>query len=283
MFKFANIVNLRELHKYYFCFFVVDMKLRFLGVFIILFGISFNIFSQGDKYQDSSYFAPLIKISYAAQLPEGDLKDRFGFNSNIGLHFNIKTKKYWTFGLKGTFIWGNKLVEDSILRNLAINTDEKFNYINIIDENGELARVFFDERGFTTMFTFGRVFNILAPNKNSGFILNGGVGFLQHKIKFQYKDSKLPNIEGEYAKGYDRLSNGLAFEGFFGYVFLSKSRLVNFYGGFEYNYALTYNRRGYNFDTQQYDTKQRTDILYGFRVGWILPLYKSKPQDFYYY
>jgi hypothetical protein len=46
--------------------------------------------------------------------------------------------------------------------------------------------------------------------------------------------------------------------------------------------AYTISVRKVNYDTGLSDTKQNLDLINGFRLGWILPLYNKKPNDFYY-
>jgi hypothetical protein len=53
---------------------------------------------------------------------------------------------------------------------------------------------------------------------------------------------------------------------------------LNFFGGFDIMQAFTRNRRGYNFDTQKEDTKDRIDILVGVRIGITLPIYIYTPE-----
>jgi hypothetical protein len=56
----------------------------------------------------------------------------------------------------------------------------------------------------------------------------------------------------------------------------------NFYIGIELMQAFTMNRRSYNFDTMETDYTKRTDLLFGLRAGWILPLYARAPKAYYY-
>lgn len=260
------------------------MKLRYSAIIIPCFLCLafFNVQGQ-NKYLDSSYFAPLIKMSYGFQIPDGDMGKRFGFNHNLGFHVNTKFKNYWTVGAKGSFMWGNQVKEDSLLTDIQTTDSEGFDYVNVIDQNGELGRIYFEQRGFTVMATAGRIFNVLAPTKNSGIMVHLGAGVMWHKIRLDYRESTIPTLDKEGRKGYDRLSLGPAGEAFIGYVYLSKSRLINFYGGLEFNYAYTRSLRKYNYDTRQPDTAKRNDFLYGIRVGWILPLYKGVAQEYYYY
>ncbi len=82
-------------------------------------------------------------------------------------------------------------------------------------------------------------------------------------------------------KGYDRLSNGIGFTQSVGYLFLSNNRIANFFAGIEMNEAFTKNRRDFNYDQMKKDNQLRTDLLFGIRIGWILPLYKKAPKEFY--
>ena len=64
---------------------------------------------------------------------------------------------------------------------------------------------------------------------------------------------------------------------------MSKNRLANFFGGFDYTYGRTKSLRKFNYDTQENDTKTHTNILYGVRIGWIIRLNKRQSQEYYYY
>ena len=98
-------------------------------LFFVFILASLNALSQV-SVQDSCIFTPLVVTSYSYQIPGGDLAKRFGSNSNIGLSFLLKTKKNWMFGFDGSFIFGKKLKEDTILKN--IYTKDNF----VINKNG---------------------------------------------------------------------------------------------------------------------------------------------------
>jgi hypothetical protein len=250
-------------------------KLLFLPlIFLFLIGKGQFVLEKPETI-DTAYTIPMITLSYAYQWVGGDLSDRFGPNSNIGGSFMIKTKRNWLYGLKGNFIWGGKVKENTILNNLTTNSNE------IIDDNGRLTVAHFGERGSSFFVFGGKLINKFAPNKNSGFIIYGGFGMLQHKISLKFQDDII-FLTDEYKKGYDRFSLGYAINGFAGYLFLSKNRLLNFFGGIDYTHGWTKSLRKYNYDTQQSDTRTYTNTLYGIRVGWIIRLNKRKQQSFYY-
>src|SRR5688572_23891874 len=101
-------------------------------------------------------------------------------------------------------------------------------------------------------------------------------GFIQHKIRIETIGNAVPELRHDYKKGYDHLTNGWHLSEFIGYTYFSNRQLVNFYGGFELTQGFTANRRDYNFDNLGNSDKNRLDLLYGFKLGWILPLYKKK-------
>src|SRR3972149_8979589 len=129
------------------------------------------------QVNDSSVFAPLISASYSYQWPGGDLVKRFGGSSSIGAAFMLKTKSNWIFGIDGNFIFGNNVKENGILDSISTVNGK------IIDENGGEAEIDFFERGVLISLKFGRLFSLPASNKNSGVVIIGSVGLLQHKIR----------------------------------------------------------------------------------------------------
>ncbi|PLX14029.1 MAG: hypothetical protein C0594_00545, partial [Marinilabiliales bacterium] len=129
----------------------------------------------------------------------------------------------------------------------------------------------------------GRVISIDKKNPNSGILFNVGGGILQHKIHIEVEYNNTPQIQGDYVKGYDRLTNGFAMSEFIGYIYFSDNKILNFYGGFEFIQAFTQSRRSYDYFSMTRDTKKRTDLLYSIKIGWIIPLYKKIPQKYYIY
>ncbi|MFT4663072.1 MAG: hypothetical protein ACI8YQ_004663 [Polaribacter sp.] len=242
--------------------------LLILCPFLFIFSLSAQ-----DKVKQSTNEgrALLLDINYGVGLPGGDMKDRFGLNFDVGLGAEVIMPNNWIFGLGGGIIFGNK-VNDKVLENLSTDQGQ------IIANNSAWAAVSLRERGFHTEVRIGKLIPVKADNKKSGVRLVLGLGFLQHKIRVQEDpQAYVPQITGDFEKGYDRLSNGLMLSEFIGYQHLSKNRLVNFYGGFELTQGFTQNRRDYDFMTMSTsDKSNRLDLLYGFKVGWILPFYTSK-------
>jgi hypothetical protein len=249
--------------------------MRKLLIYILL-ALPFMVEAQ-ISIKDSSMLVPMIQFSYAGQLPGGDLAKRFGFSNNLDLNFTVKTKKNWTFGVDFTYIFGNQL-KQSMLDSITTKVEHM-----VIDVNGELADVRFYERGFSTTAWVGKLIPIFDVNPNSGLVINLGAGFLEHHIKIDDIDNRSPQLAGVLKKGYDKLTNGPSVSEYVGYSFLSKSRYVNFFFGFEFMQAFTQGRRNWDYQEEKQDNAQRLDLLNGIRAGWTLPLYARAPKERYYY
>ncbi|MFL5754055.1 MAG: hypothetical protein ACJ76F_11655 [Bacteroidia bacterium] len=243
-------------------------KLRFFPLFIFLCASA-----AAQNVKDSCIKVPLVGLHLSAQLPGGDLVDRFGINGNVGLPFYYKTKKNILIGGEFNYFFGHKLKVD-IFANLR--TPEG----SITNSDGNPGNVRIQERGWSITACIGKIF-AAGPNKNSGVIILAGAGYMQHKINISDLGRNLAQINGEYKKGYDKLTGGPMLSQFIGYFYLSNNRLANFIAGFEFFEGFTRGLRGYQFDTMSSDDKRRIDILSGARIGWILPIYKRTPKDFY--
>jgi len=220
----------------------------------------------------------LLNFTFGGQLPGGDLVDRFGANLNVGGGVDFMTEKSnLIFGLEGYFLFGNTVKED-VLEPLRTPNG------TIIGNDRNPVDVPLRERGFYLGATFGKLFSLSQKNPRSGIRATVGAGLLQHNIRIQDDPvSAIPQLSEPYKKGYDRLSNGLAFNEFIGYQYLSTDKRINFFAGFEFTQALTQSRRDFNFDTRNQDTEQRLDLLWGIRVGWVLPFYVGKSAGEIYY
>jgi len=249
-----------------------------LLLFILYFTISATFAQYGRvKVQtpDSAFTIPMITANYGMMLKGGEIAKRFGMNYSAGGSFAIKNKKHWYYGVKGNFNWGSNVNETTIVDNLK--TSEGL----VIDDEGRLTYIYLEERGTSFFLTFGKLFNVLTKNKNSGILVYGGLGTLHHKIRIAFKDN-ITSLSEEYKKGYDRHSFGFAANGFLGYMHLSKNRFINFYGGIDLVYGQTQSLRKFNYDTEKPDTEYISNVMYGFNVGWIIRLNKRTKDEYYY-
>ncbi len=252
------------------------MKSR-LFIAVVL-AVLFALPAQSQNLKDSVVRCASVSLSYGFQLPGGDLAERFGPNSTVGAATFFKTRKNFFYGLQWSYLFGEQLRETGIFD--SISTSGGF----IIDKEGKFADVRIFERGFTLHASGGKIFNqFLSPNKNSGILLTGGVGYMQHKLRIYDNGARAPQLSKEYLKGYDRLTSGVMFSEFIGYWFMSESRYVNFFAGFEFYQGFTKSRRSWDYDLMRADTENRVDLLYGFRAGWVIPLYHRNTEKYSYY
>jgi len=228
--------------------------------------------------KDSTIFTALFYGSYAYQVPGNDIAERFGNNSSIGGGCLFKTEKNFLFGVDFYFMFSDNVKEeDSLFKN--ISTPDGF----IIGQDGLFAEVHLWQRGFNSSFRFGKIFPVIGPNPNSGIAIIVGVGYLQHKIRIENRDKTAPQINGDYKRGYDRLSAGISTSQFLGYMHLGNKKLLSFFAGFELTQAWTKSLRIYDFDQMSSNDGRYFDTLYGIKIGWIIPLYKRLPDKYYYY
>lgn len=244
-------------------------------ILIIFFFVSLGkSFAQKDTTNDG-IAAPLLGIHLGGDLPFGDLNSRYGPNLNMGFNFMYKTKKNFVFGIDGNYGFGRNIKEDVLSQ---LKNSDGF----MVDNSGYPADIRLSERVLTVMLHGGKIFKLGSPNPNSGLFLNGGIGYMQHKIHFVDINVQVAAFNGEIRNGYDRLSNGICLSQFAGYLFLSDNRFLNFYTGVEAFEGITKSVRKLNYDTGLPDTKTRFDVLLGLRIGWILPLYSRTPKNYFY-
>lgn len=226
--------------------------------------------------RDSVFGFSSAAVTGGYALPGGDMADRFGNNFSIGGKFIRKTKGNWTWGFQGDFFFGDEVRETDILKGLVTSQGE------LLTQDGTFGTVLLYERGWRVETQLGKIFPVLGPNDNSGLVFMAGAGFIQHKIRIESQGDRIPYLEGDYTKGYDRLTNGWYVSEFFGYMNFGNRRRVNFFLGIEAVQGFTQGRRSFNFDTRSSDTGERRDLMLGIKGGWIIPLYKKIPNAYYF-
>ncbi|MFM9008890.1 MAG: hypothetical protein ACKOQY_09995 [Bacteroidota bacterium] len=247
------------------------------GLLLCLVMLVSGFVSAQVSVKDSAIGMVMIRPSFALQAPGGDLSTRFGMNQSIGMAAGYKWANGWMVGAEATLFFGSKIKEQGVFTGLT--TAEG----TIVGVDGLYGDIRLFERGYTVMATLSRLFPVKKPNPNCGFVVETGLGFMQHKIKIDDKKNAVPAVRDPYVKGYDRLTNGIAFKQFIGYLHVGNRRLVNFYGGVEAIQGFTASRRSYNYSTMSVDDAPRIDLLFGLRVGWIIALFKEAPDPFYMY
>ena len=251
--------------------------LKTIGTTILSFLLFAQMFGQVNA-ADSAVRTLIPNFTYSYQIPGGDIANTFGNNSTIGGGLFYKTMKNVIFSLDGNYIFGSDVKNEAEILSMVLNAQGY-----IIDGNGTYAAYTTWERGMTINFRIGKIFNVLSPNPNSGLMLMGGLGYLQHRLIIDNQHRTAPQISNDYAKGYDRLTSGLSVNEFIGYFYMGNSKALNFYGGFEFVQGFTKSRRDYVFDLIKKDTDNKLDLFFGIRIGWMIPAYKRAATQYYYY
>ncbi len=253
------------------------MRIDFIKLLCLLICLPFigKILAQNKSDSTSSIIFAHFEYSYL--FPAGDFEDRYGNTNQVGGGFAYKLANNWQFGLKGNALFSNNVKTKGLLDNVINAAGDA------TDSEGELVKINYEMRGFSIFSSIGRVLNVGNGSRDNGLLVEAGVGFIQHRIKIDYRDGDVFQLSDEAVKGYDRLSNGIAFRQGLSYQYFGPKNLMNFYIGFEVMQAITKNRREYNYDTQSFDKEPKFDVLYGFRAGWMIPFRKRASEEFYYY
>jgi hypothetical protein len=217
-----------------------------------------------------------LDLNGGVDFPAADMAERFGTSWRIGPAIKFKTASNWIFGARFDFLTGNKMRDDSLLYNLRTSQG------GIVAQNGDVLNPGLFLRGYQCGISVGKIFPVLQLNANSGPFMMASTGFIQYKINIFDRDNSFPQLRDDYKKGYDRLTNGWYLEDFIGYMYFAKNKLINFYAGFNIMSGFTQGRRDYQLDLGRPDTGSRNDILTGFRVGWVLPIYRKNAEETYY-
>lgn len=236
-------------------------------------------FSNGLKAQEKNYpylFSNKIfsfQFLLNMQSPGGDMGKTFGNHASIGFGGLLKSKNNWVISAEGNYLFAGDI------KNLSI-FDQLSNEAGYIPNNtGTPANYSVGLRGMSFFLKAGRVFALNKFKKNNGILYQTGIGYLQHKINIQTYQNEVPPLNENYVVGYDRLTDGMALNQFLGYQFYSQNRFINFYAGIDFSVAFTKNRRGFNYDTRQFDNENKTDYLIAFRAGWLIPIYLHRKQE----
>jgi len=216
----------------------------------------------------------MLHVEGAVAIPGGDLSDRFGLFGKTGGGLYYRFGKQLYIGSSAHFLFNSNVKEESPLKD--ISTEEG----RIIGADGLLYLPELQMRGWQSTIWFGKLTE-KVKGTGSGLLTIFGIGFLEHRINyFLSEHGTVPQITGEYVKGYDRLSNGLAVSEYIAYHYLSANHLVNFNVGLEMTQAFTRNRREFDYALGQFDRKRRLDLIFALKASWILPFYKRKSIQF---
>jgi len=145
---------------------------------IVLSFLSLNSFGQRNL-RDSTINTMIVGLNYKFNLTSGDLANLWGYNHEIGISYDNKFKNNFTLGMSSGFIFGNQLKDSTIFAPLVND------FGHITNLGGGQAEILFVMRGMTANINAGFIFKRFGNNPNSGLWIQGGLGFLMHKIRIE--------------------------------------------------------------------------------------------------
>lgn len=232
--------------------------------------LGFTCFAQKNKQSTFDF-------GYTHQLPIGKLAERFGDNSAVGFSFMQEKENNIFYGIQGNYLFSNNVKDTTIFDNMTTSTGA------IIGADGQYANINLMERGFDVYAFVGYALHPKENNLN-GFYFSGGLGFLQHQIFIDTKSQNVPQLDEDYKKGYDRLTNGVSTKWEASYKYYSPNGKFQMYTGMNMTLAYTKNRRPYLFDTMEYTPdKGSWDNLLGINMGITIPIHRKNEEEFHYY
>lgn len=241
--------------------------------------LTFSGFAQDGIFQTKKKEARkgfVFGVNGTFDIPGADMADRFGLSYRLGGSVFYKFKSNWILGLKADFILGDIIKEDSFLYNIQDK------YGTFIGQNAQRMGVNIYERGYLYGIQGGKIINLSKSNEDNGLMLLTTLGFMQHKIVIRDRDDLIMSLSEEYKEGYDRLTNGWFIEQYAGYTYFGNNALVNFHIGVNILAGFTKGRRDFLYDVMRPGTDSRTELLFGIKGGWYIPIFKQKSDDIFF-
>jgi hypothetical protein len=230
---------------------------------------------------DSAISTPFFAGAAGWTFPFGEMGNRYKSFFNLNANLGWKTKRNWLYVLDFAFQFGANNVKnmDNILSTLMTNDQNSF----IISEDCTDAGVVGYNRNLSLSFGVGKVIPLWFSNPNSGLCITFSGGYIQHQIIYQSTLGKVPELEGDYAYGYDRQMRGPLASCFLGYLHMSKKSYANWYVGAQFYTCWTKMTRKYQFDLRRGDDKRYTDYMLTLKLGWMFPFFGRSSDKIYYF
>ncbi|MDC0579675.1 hypothetical protein OAP11_02825 [Bacteroidia bacterium] len=249
------------------------MRFWIITLFFCLPSISF---AQSEvKTSQAFLFTPHISRHWVG----GDLDKRFYDFNAIGMDIAYKFKSNLIMGVDYDWFYGQSVKDEGIFSQIDGNSGL------IIDKNGDFSVINLNIKGFTSNFYMGYLINMPKIHSNSGLLVSMGAGFMQHKIDLFSSQITIPQLNGEYEKGYDKLTYGFATKQYIGYQHLVNHNRYHYRIGLVFNQGFTEGQRTWDFNANTSGKDKRFDTSVALQLGLIVPIYTKKAEDeeFFYY
>jgi hypothetical protein len=243
---------------------------------LILFTVTTSICVGQFSVKDTTLRMSLFQFQGGYHGTGGDMGELYGGHAFVGFSYAYKSGTNILLGVEGNFLFGNSVNNpDQVMSGIRNSAG------GIVGIEGEFVNALIAMRGYTAGFYVGKIWPIFGPNPNSGLVAKLGVSYMEHRTYIEARQDDIPPIEGEYKKGYDRKRAGISLNQFVGYQHFSNSRFANFYVGLDIYQGFTTDYRSYNFDDMAPTNGDYFDTMFGFKFGWVIPVYKRVADKFY--
>jgi len=229
---------------------------------------------------DSAGLFVILTPNFTYNIVLADLKKEYGNNFAIGTDVGVKMKNNWSIDFGFKYLFGGDVrqdVIDSTFKNLVC--DGYF-----IASNGVASsEIELEFRGVSFYLQAGKIISVTKRYRNSGMWIKCGMGVTQHFMNIKNPENKVLSLTPEYRKGYDKLTLGFSLYQFIGYAHMNKRNLFCLYGGIEFFENFAKRQREFDFSLMKKDDSKRFEAMVGFKIGWIIPLYKHDTNREFYY
>ncbi len=232
---------------------------------------------QAQSFRKDKLTVPTLTANVGFCYPMGDLKERYHIFGQAGSSFMMKFKSNILLAAEGMILFGEGYKGEDPLR-LILNSNGTLT--NQFGKPAEFAR---GMRGMQLTAKAGYIFSKFAHNPNSGITFTAGAGFFQSKYWIDQRGNNIPQIMGDYVKGYDKMSNGFALTQFVGYTYFHNKNFWNAFIGVEFTEAWTQNRRDWDFTLMRKDNQSYNEFMMTLKAGWIISFIRREAEEIYYY
>lgn len=259
------------------------MKKTLLIILALALSLELSAQLQGGSVgvgKDKAVSTPFFAASAGWTFPYGEMGNRYKSFMNVNADLGWKTESNWLWNLQFAFQFGsdNVKIKNDILRGMMTDSSDPF----IISQAGTDAGLIAYNRNISLSLFFGKVVPLWFSNPNSGLMISVGAGYIQHQIIYQNTMEKAPQIQDDYAYGYDRQMRGPMVSAFVGYFYMSKNSFANFFAGVQFDNAWTKMTREYQFDLRSGDDKWYVDRMLTLKIGWMFPFFGRDADKIYF-
>lgn len=241
--------------------------MRFRYIFLLIFVLAGHWAQAQYGVGDTAIQVSSFQFAYSPSLALGSLAQKTGFFHSFSPGFSFKTPSNILVQIELNLLVANNTREDSAAAMI-------YSEIGMpISTEGLLEQVNPRWQGLSIQLQLGKLLLPSRHNANSGLFGSLGLGYLQHRIHYDYRGEYVPQLEKPYLLGYDRFTSGLLLSQSLAYRRYSNYNTINYHLALEVGQGLTRNRRSWNYDLYGPDDHLRLDLYIGLKLGIVLPFY----------